>query len=207
MTQIVLSFRVTVSASGDAANATAKRPHASRHQFQALVSITPAQCHSDTMEKSHNVPSQPVIEPLSPQIGHSQTIARLSGSSVESISPGHGLRFGFRRHRTLGNHVSSPSSAVHSRTIAAKCCASLRPRPDFGATDPFGFRRCCSSVTQVSAIYTSPSTSGPRKKTAVIRLTANSRASGLLPEQSLPGSRGFGPKISLFALKLKIASR
>jgi hypothetical protein len=66
--------------------------------------------------------------------------------------PGQGFRFGLRRQRTFGKHVSSPKSAVISATIDVKCSVSLNSGPDRGSIEPEGESKCLKSVIHKSAI-------------------------------------------------------
>jgi hypothetical protein len=103
--------------------------------------------------QSQNEPCQFLITPLSMQKGQRQWISPDSWSRSISISPGHGLRPGRRRHLTIGFVDSSDVSRVAPRTSLERNSPSLRADPVTLVMDPSSVKKCVRSVIHVDPIF------------------------------------------------------
>ena len=99
---------------------------------------------SSAFVKSHIVPFQLLIYPLSRQIGYHQTISSVFGSKSASIIPVHRFRpgrRGRRRQRTLNAGAGMSSGLEIIETIATRWSANRRAGPFEGAMRPASSRK------------------------------------------------------------------
>jgi len=98
-------------------------------------------CNFPLSVRSHMVPFQFWMYPLSPQIGHHHSISSASGSRSTSMRPSQGFRPGRRRQRTRYLGGATGSGCEPMATIEVKNSASRRAGPLAGAMRPSSSRK------------------------------------------------------------------